>query len=44
MGKEIKEVLVKELCATIRSQEGDFLIRVETEEEVADAKRDTISA
>ena len=44
MEKEIKEVTVKELCEMIRSQEGDFIIRVETEEEAADEKRDTISA
>lgn len=44
MEKEIKEVTVKELCEMIRSQEGDFIIRVETEEEAADAKRNTISA
>ena len=44
MDKEIKEVTVKELCEMIRSQEGDFIIRVETEEEAADAKRNTISA
>lgn len=44
MEKEIKAVTVKELCEMIRSQEGDFIIRVETEEEAADEKRDTISA
>ena len=44
MEKEIKAVTVKELYEMIRSQEGDFIIRVETEEEAADEKRDTISA
>lgn len=44
MGKGIKEVTVKELSEMIRSQEGDFIIRVEAEEEAADEKRDTISA
>lgn len=44
MEKEIKEVTEKELCEMIRSQEGDFIIRVETEGEDVDAKRNTISA
>lgn len=44
MGKEIKEVTVKELCEMIRSQEVDFIIRVEIKGEDADAKRNTISA
>lgn len=44
MEKEIKEVTVKELCEMIRSQEGEFIIRVETGEEAADGKRDNISA
>ena len=44
MEKEIKEVTVKELCEMIRSQEGDFIIRVETGEEADDGKRDNISA
>ena len=44
MEKEIKAVTVKELFEMIRSQEGDFIIRVDTEEEAADEKRDTISA
>lgn len=38
MGKEVKEVTPEELAALIKSQEGEFVIRVEFGEEAADGE------
>ena len=44
MGIEGKEVTVEELVRLIQSQQGEFIIHVETGEEDADGEAGTISA
>lgn len=44
MEREVKEVTLEELKTLIKSQEGEFIIRVEPGEEDADGKTESVSA
>lgn len=43
MEKEVKEVTTEELAALIKSQEGEFIIRVEFGEEAANGETQNLS-